>query len=246
LNSDVEAGSGQGDLDQEAAIARVLARRRRKADQLRRFKEKQGRQRRWVPLSAAIDWLASFNAQGERITPDNGKAALFTAEIWNAFCGTDILTNFKLGGGELPWCIIEDGHQDHAISRFRRGDLILGASDDKGMQSALIKRLWVPRASLLNLFREKRWPIAPWLELPPAPIVDTLPDKITAGPTPVETYLSWVAQNVAQNNMPSRDDCLAHMRAIFPEIKDNDVRDLRRDHAPAAWKSPGRRPIKTA
>jgi hypothetical protein len=165
LNGDIEAEptSGRDDFDQEAAVARLLARRRKKADQLFRFREKQQRQRRWIPLRAAIDWLASFNSHGERTAFDDSKAMLFAAEIWNAFCGKDIFTNFRLGSSELPWCIIEDGHQDHAISRFRRGDLLLGASNDKKMMLALIKRLWVPRVPLLNLFQEKRWPLAPWL-----------------------------------------------------------------------------------
>ncbi|SHH25168.1 hypothetical protein [Bradyrhizobium erythrophlei] len=172
MNSEIEAEPKRepDDFDHDAAIARVLARRRKKADQLFRFKEKQKRQRRWVPLRTVIDWLASFNSRGERTAPDNGKALLFTAEIWNAFCGRDIFTKFQLGSNELPWCIIEDAHPEHAISRFTRSDL-LGASNDKRMLLALIKRLWVPRVSLLNLFQERRWPVAPWLEEPQSTLI---------------------------------------------------------------------------
>jgi len=191
LNSDIEPEPkrGQDDFDHDAAVDRLLARRRKKTLQLLRFKEKQKRQRRWVPLRAAIDWLASFNSRGERTTPDDGKATLFSAEMWSALCGRDIFTNFQLGSNELPWCIIEGAADpDHAISRFTRIDLVY-ASNDKRKLLALIKRLWVPRDPLLNLFQEKRWPVAPWLnELPaPAPVANTTsPNSVAAGPENLE------------------------------------------------------------
>jgi hypothetical protein len=186
LNDDIGSGSqsGQGGFDHEATIARVLAKRRRKANQLWRFKEKQKRQRRWIPLHAPIDWLASFNSQGERTAPDDGKALLFTDEIWNAFCGKDIFSDFQLGSNDFPWCIIEDAHPDFAISRFRRLDLAITITNRK-MVHSLIKRLWVPRVPLLKLFQEKRWPVAPWLEEPqPASITNKSPASPTSERTP--------------------------------------------------------------
>jgi hypothetical protein len=171
LNSDVEGGP-KIEWDADQAIERVLARRRKKADQLLRFEARQKQKRRWIPLREAINWLASFNSRGERTAPDDSKAMLFTAEIWRAFCGSDIFTNFQLGSNGLPWCMIEDTHPDHAISRFTRLDLLV-ASNDKRKRLALINRLWVPRVSLLNLFQEKRWPVAPWLEGPQSTAVSS-------------------------------------------------------------------------
>jgi hypothetical protein len=153
LNNDIEAEPkrGRDDFDHDAAVARLLARRRKKTLQLLRFKEKQKRQRRWVPLRAAIDWLAEFNQRGERSAPNEALARMRTAELWAVLRGDDVLfLKYQLGGEYLPWCLIEDADPDHAISRFLRTDLSR-ASWDQRMIRALIRGLWVPRPMLLAL-----------------------------------------------------------------------------------------------
>jgi hypothetical protein len=57
------------------------------------------------------------------------------------------------------------------------------------------------------------------------------------------TYKAWVAVNEKGNNPPSPDDCLAHMRKTFPDIKRDRVWDLRNTYAPERWRAHGRRPL---
>jgi hypothetical protein len=60
------------------------------------------------------------------------------------------------------------------------------------------------------------------------------------------TYKAWVAANEKGNTLPSRDDCLAHMRKTFPDIKRDRVWKLRNTFAPEEWRAHGRRPRTSA
>jgi hypothetical protein len=176
LNSDIEAEpktAGEIEADAETARAaqnpdigakKLLDRRARRKAGLAKFKEKQKRQLRWVPLRSPIDWLKEFNERGERCAPNERLAEIRTDEIWGALTGSDILfAKYQLGNNGFAHCLIEDDANPKGVSRFTADD-IAGASKDPQMISALIDRLWAPRELLLKLFQEKQWPIAPWLE----------------------------------------------------------------------------------
>jgi hypothetical protein len=159
---------------------KLLDRRAGRKDRLAKFKEKQKRQLRWLPLRSAIDWLKEFNERGERCAPNERLAEIRTAEIWGALTGSDILfAKYQLGNNGFAHCLIEDDANSQAVSRVSADD-IAGASKDPQMISALIDVLWVPRVLLLNLFQEKKWPVAPWLNEPSPPVAEIIPSNSAA------------------------------------------------------------------
>jgi hypothetical protein len=202
--------------------ARLLDRRAKKSAQLLRFTEKQNRTRRWVPLSAAIDWLAEFTKRGERCTPNEALALTRTAEIWNAIRGDVLFPKYQLGGDDLPWCLIKGADPDHAISRFVVHDLA-AASDDPQMLRALIERLWLPRDLLLKLFQEKRWPVAPWLEQPPVRLLQEVTSN-SAGKSPNKAA-GRLGKRGAKQKIEWRQEVYPFMLQMLQERGDFDEPD---------------------
>jgi hypothetical protein len=54
------------------------------------------------------------------------------------------------------------------------------------------------------------------------------------------------AANKKGGTLPSRDDCVAHMRKTFPDIKRPRVLEMRKTYAPEEWRAHGRRPRRSA
>jgi hypothetical protein len=222
LTSETEAEPkcGQDDYDHDVAVARLLTKRRKKADQLFRFKERQRRQHRWTPLSAAIDWLAEINERGDRCAPRGALALRRTTEICALIRGDVLFPKYKLGGNDLPWCLIEDADPDNAISRFTALDLAYASINQK-MLRATVKKLWLPRGLLLLLFQEKRWPVPPGLHEPAKPVVKP---KRLSEKAKTEIFQKW--RNGQGGNVPTEDEDYAYMKT-FGASRDT-VRELRK------------------
>ena len=221
-------------LNPDPGATRLLDRRDKKDAQLRRFKEKQKRQLRWVPLRSVINWLKEFNEHGERCAPNERLAEMRADEIWGALTGSDILfAKYQLGNNGFADCLIEDDANPKAVSRFTADDMA-GASKDPQMISALIDRLWVPRELLLDLFQKKKWHAGTLFD--PPPVIATAQHIAKPAPTIEDVYLAWIDENKFQKKTTSRGDDLVHMRKTFPDVTDAEVRSVRRRLAPAEWK----------
>jgi hypothetical protein len=222
LTSEIEADAKrrQDDHDHDVAVARVLAKWRMKADQLFRFKEKQTRQRRWAPLGEIINWLAEINERGERCIPSEALALRRTTEIWALLRGDAFFPKYKLGGNDLPWCLIEDADPINAISRFTALDLAYASINPK-MLRASVKKLWLPRSLLLLLFQEKRWPVPPGLNEPAKPAVKP---KKHSERAKAEIFRKW--RNGQDSNVPTEHEDYAYMKR-FGASRDT-VRELRK------------------
>jgi hypothetical protein len=207
----------------------------------------------WVETRSpfAVDMLSDTDALSKRAHSMPPTMPHYAAE-WAARCAAqyglaqfaspysdaqqiylDALRPFK-SGKLLAWR--QENGSRQTLSIIEWIDLGIGDNSNgevvvlhRGTSHAAYRDVRVEREAVLEVFE-------PMAAVEPA---DRSNDRVGA-------YCEWVAQNVTENKMPSRDDCLAHMRTIFPDIRDDDVRDLRKGHAPAAWKAPGRRPIKTA
>jgi hypothetical protein len=229
--TEAEPNCGQDDYDHDVAVAR-LAKRRRKADQLFRFKEKQRRQRRWVPLRAAVDWLAEINERGDRCAPTEALALRRATEICALIRGDVLFPKYKLGGNDLPWCLIEDADPDNAISRFTALDLACASINPKKLR-ATVKKLWLPPSLLLLLFQEKRWPVPPGLNEPAKPVVEP---KRLSKKAKAEIFQKWRIHR--GDNVPTEDEDYAYMKTFG--VSRDTVRELRKAN-PTRPRGGGRR-----
>jgi hypothetical protein len=156
----------------DLAFAALVDARAARQAQILEFEKEQSRHG-GVSLGVAVEWLEECNKEllTKRVN-----------QLWKALSGET--STFRIGGDLLPSATIVQEDSSPPMETFDAADVAAVLKSpmyrDPQVLRALIERLWVPRDVLLKLFQEKPWPIAPWLEAPPAPIAEIIPSNSAA------------------------------------------------------------------
>jgi hypothetical protein len=215
-----------------------------------RFREHQQRRRNWISLADIADWIARDRGATDR--RDEKLRAQGYDDLLNAI----LIGEFERGNRSCVLYLTPDAELFRLSAELLR-DMRDVHADPATVNNEVLSRCWVPR-DLAQRWFERRHLMWPGLFDPVKPVTSRnaatsllMPDQSGSGmprtkvPDPeVEAwYIGYCTTAIAQGLRPSEAKDLIAAKAEFGErFRREQIRALRRQHAPEEWRKQGRRP----
>jgi hypothetical protein len=218
----------------EVAPSQIRSREKQRQTRFFRFEKYHYERNQWIAFKRIAEWL-----QRAGHPPYDGLVASIHAGRFERGGKSQILFISRVaivapsyGPATIKGCL-----------RFSAADfrVVDHADQDKEvLEAAYLSRFWIPRAVCEQWFIEQGYDLPAWLRVSVnPPTTKTNNDQSSAAAWPA-AYQKWVQECEVRGEKPNRKRCISHMRSIFPNIKEYEVRALRRDFAPKHWTESGR------